>query len=175
MDPVTVVATVLTFAGAVCTSYERISKLVAVVQNAPKELEAIRSRAASINNVVTNIKQALEESAIRQVIEKDERALKNVGALDEPLKAVECTLDEVVDKLKKQTRPTTEGEHYKLRWRYYFSTSDWEQLQARLTTHSDTLGLSMQGLNTCVFGFYSHPNPMLPSHLTPYPATMYYS
>ena len=174
MDPVTIIATVLTFAGAVCKSYERISKIVAVVQNAPKELEAIRSRAASIDNVVTNIKQALEESAIRQVIEKDERALKNVGALKEPLKAVECTLDEVVDKLKKQTRTTTEGEH-KLRWRYYFSTGDWEQLQARLTTHRDTLEFSMHGLNTCVFGFYSNPNPMLPSHLTPSPAIMCYA
>ncbi|KAK0508175.1 hypothetical protein JMJ35_009259 [Cladonia borealis] len=148
MDPVTIITTVVTLAGAVCTSYEHVSRLVAVVQNAPKELEAIRSRAATINSIVTNLKQALEESAIHKVIEKDKLALNNVTALDGALKDVERTLDEVVDKLTKQSRPTTEGEHYKLRWRYYFSTSDWAQLQTRLNTHIQDLGSSMQSLNT---------------------------
>lgn len=175
MDSVTIIATVVTFAGAVSTSYEEILKVVALVQNAPKEFEAIRFRAASINDVVANLKQALEERATCQVIERDKRALDSVRALDEPLKAVECTLDEVVDKLKKQTRPTTEEGHYKLRWRFYFSTSDWEQLQTRLTAYIDVLKLSMQGLLTCVSGFYSHPNPMLQPHLTPFPVFMYYS
>lgn len=148
MDPVTIITTVVALAGAICTSYEQISRVVAVVQNAPKELEAIRSRAANINTIVTNLKQAVEESAIRKAIEKDELALKHVRALDGPLKDVECTLDEVVNKLTKQSRPATEGEHYKLRWRYYFSTSDWVQLQTRLNTHIQVLGTSMQGLNT---------------------------
>ena len=155
MDPVTLITSVITIAGAVCTSYEQISKLVALVQNAPKEIEGIRSRAESITTLVTNLKQALEESAIHRAIEKDKLALKHVRALDGPLKAVECTLDEVVDKLTKQSRPTSEGEHYKLRWRYYLSTSKWEQLQTRLNSHIQVLGASMQGLNTCVFGFHS--------------------
>ena len=155
MDPVTLITTVITIAGAVCTSYEQISKLVALVQDAPKEIKGICSRAASINTLVTNLKQALEESAIHKAIEKDTLALNHVRALDGPLKAVECTLDEVVDKLTKQYRPTSEGEHYKLRWRYYLSSSKWEQLQTRLNSHIQVLGASMQGLNTCVFGFHS--------------------
>ena len=159
MDPVTVITTVIAIAGAVCTSYEQISKLVALVQNAQKELEGIRSRAESINSLVTNLKQALEESTINKAVEKDILALNHVKALDGSLKAVECTLDEVVDILTKQSRPTTGGEHYKLRWRYYFSTSDWEQLQTRLNSHIQVLGASMQGLNTCVFGFHPYSTP----------------
>ena len=161
MDPVTLTTTVITIAGAVCNSYEQISKVVALVRNASKELEGIHSRAASINNVVANLKQALEESAIRKVIEKDELALNHARALDGPLKAVECTLDEVLEKLTKQYRPTTEGKHYKMRWRYYLSTSDWEKLQTRLNFHIEVLGVSMQGLNTCVFGLIPTPPPML--------------
>ena len=173
MDPVTIITTVVTLAGAVCTSYEQISRAVAVVQNAPKELEAIRSRAANINAIVKNLKQAVEENAIHKAIEKDKLALDHVSALDRPLKDVECTLDEVVDKLTKQSRPTTtEGEHYKLRWRYYFSTSDWEQLQTRLNSHIQVLDTSMQGLTTYVFRPHTHPTPSatalsdsLPSYL----------
>ena len=174
MDPVTIVATVLTFAGAVCTSYERISKVVAVVQNAPNELAAIRSQAASINDVVADLKQTIEESDIREAIEKDKRALDHVEKLNRPLKEVQCTLTEVVDKLTNQTRPTTKEGHYKLRWRYYFSTSEWEQLQKRLTAHINVLNISMQGLLTYVSGFYTHPDQMLQPHLTPFPVFMYY-
>ncbi len=159
MDPVTLITTVITIAGAVCKSYEQVSKLVALVRSAPKELEEIRSRAASINSLVANLKLALQESAILKVIEKDELALNHARALDRLLKAVECTLDEVVDKLTKQYRPTTEGKHYTLRWRYYLSTSNWEELQKRLNSHIQVLGASMQGLNTCVFGLYPHSTP----------------
>ena len=160
MDPITLITTVISIAGAVCKSYEQLSKLVALVRNAPKELEGIRSRAASINSLVANLKLALQESAILKVVEKDELALYHARALDGPLKAVECTLDEVVDKLTKQYRPTTEGKRYTLRWRYYLiSTSDWEELQKRLTFHIQVLGASMQGLNTCVFGLYPHSTP----------------
>ena len=157
MDPVTIITTVITLAGAVCTSYDQICRLVAVVQNAPKELEAIRSRAEIINATVTNLKQAVEENAIHKAIEKDKLAQDHVRALDRPLKDVECTLGEVVDKLRKQSRPTSEGEHYKLRRRYYFSTSEWEQLQTRLSSHIQVLGTSMQGLNRCVLGHPSTP------------------
>ncbi|KAL9607951.1 MAG: hypothetical protein Q9167_007189 [Letrouitia subvulpina] len=148
MDPVTLITAIITIAGAVCKSYEHISKLLALIRNASKELGEIHSRAGSINSLVANLKQALEESAIRKVIEKDELAFNHARALDGPLKAVECTLDEVVDKLTKQYRPTTDGKYYKMRWRYYLSTSHWEELQARLTLHIQILGASMQGLNT---------------------------
>ncbi len=65
MDPVTLITAVITIAGAVCKSYEQISKLVALVRNASKELGRIHSRAGSINSLVENLKKALEESAIR--------------------------------------------------------------------------------------------------------------
>lgn len=112
MDPVTLTTSVITIAGAVCKSYGQLSKFVTLIRNASKELEGIRSRAGIINSLIANLKQALEESAIRKVIEKDELALSHVRALDGPLEAVENTLDEVVDKLTKQYRPTTDGKHY---------------------------------------------------------------
>ena len=58
----------------------------------------------------------MEESAIRKVIEKDELALRYVIDSDRALKAVECTLDEVVARLRKQYRPTASGKRYKVRW-----------------------------------------------------------
>lgn len=152
MDPVSLTATVITIAGDVCKSYEQISSYVTLVRNASKDLEGIRSRAGSINSLVTNLKQALEESAIRQVIEKDELALNHVKALDVPLKDVEGTFDEVMDKLTKQYRPTTNGKNYKIRWQYYLRGSDWEALQAKLNDHIQVLNVSMQGLNTLVLG-----------------------
>jgi len=56
MDPVSLTATVITIAGAVCKSYEQISNCVTLVRNASKDLEGIRSRAGSINSLVTNLK-----------------------------------------------------------------------------------------------------------------------
>ena len=153
MDPITLTTTVIALAGAVCQSYEQISKLVTRIRNASKELERIRSRAGSINGLVLNLKRALEESTIRKVIEKDKLALSHVEALDEPLKAVECTLDEVVEKIRKHYRPSNDGEHYKVRWKYYLGASSWEDLQDRLDSSIQTLSASMQGLNTCVSGY----------------------
>ena len=150
MDPVTLTTTVIAIAGAVCKSYEQIAKLVTRIQKASKELERIRSRAENINSLVINLKRALEESAIRKVIERDKLALSHVEALDGPLKAVECTLDEVVEKITEHYRPSKGGKHYKVRWKYYLSTSDWEDLQERLDFSIQILGASMQGLNTCV-------------------------
>ena len=155
MDPVTLTTTVITIAGAVCKSYEQISKFVTLIRNASKDLEGTHSRAKSISHLVANLKQALEESAIRKVTERDQLALNHVKALEEPLKAVECTLDEVVDKLTKQFRPSTKGKHYKVRWQYILGSSDWKELQERLSSHTQVLGASMQGLNTCVSGLLS--------------------
>ena len=175
MDPVTLITTVITIAGAVCKSYEQISKFVTLIKSASKELEGIRSRAGSINVLVANLKQALEENAIRKVIEKDELALKHVKALDEPLKAVEGTLDEVVDKITRQYRPSTSGKHYKIRWQYYLSTSDWEELQTRLSFHIQVLSASMQGLNTLVLGLYPHLTFVTMQSLIMIQVFMYYA
>ncbi len=145
------ITSVITIAGAVCSSYELISKFVTNTRNASKVLEGVRSRAETIKILVMNLKQALEENAIRKVIEKDVLALKHVKALDELLRTVEYTLDEVVVSLTRQYKPTSEGKHYKIRWRYYLNTSDWDELQARLSFHIQVVSASMQGLNTCVY------------------------
>ena len=147
MDPVSLITTVITLTSAVCKSYEQISKVVTLVRNAPKELEAVRSRADSVNTTVGNLKEVLEERTIRSVIEKDRLALKHVNALGKPLKDVERTLDEVATKLAKQYRLSGSGKRYKVRWQYYFTASDWQQLQARLRSHLEVLSLSMQGLD----------------------------
>ena len=78
-------------------------------------------------------------------------ALKHVRELSEPLRAVEGTLDEVVVILTRQYKSTGNRKGYKVRWRYYLTISDWDELQARLSFHIQVLGASMQGLNTCVF------------------------
>ena len=175
MDPFTLTTSVITIAGAVCKSYEQVSKLVKLVRNASKKLEGIRSQAESLDDLVANLKQALEEGAIRKVIEKDKLALSNVQALDRPLKAVKCTLDEVVDKLTKQYRPTSDGKHYKIRWQYYLSTSSWEVLQARLERDVKNLSTSMQSLNTCVFRLCPHLTLHATTLLTPFQALMCYA
>ncbi|KAL9084164.1 MAG: hypothetical protein Q9165_008212 [Trypethelium subeluteriae] len=104
MDPISVTTSVIAIASAICKSYERISKFITLIRNAPKELEGLRSRAESLSSLVANLKQVLEESAMREVIEKDDLALSHVKALDVPMKAVECSLDEVADKLTSHYR-----------------------------------------------------------------------
>lgn len=151
MDPVTIITAIITVAGAVCKSYEQISKFVTNVQNAPKVLEGVRSRVGTIQSLVMNLKLALEETVIRRVIERDVLAFKHVEALSEPLCAVEGTLDEVVVNLTRQYKSTGDRKGYKVRWRYYLAISDWDELQARLSFHIQVLSASMQGLHTCVY------------------------
>lgn len=150
MDPVSLITTVITLTGAVCKSYEQVSRVVTLVRNAPKELEAVKARADSVNTLVGNLKEVLEETSIRSVIEKDRLALKHVNALGNPLKDVERTLDEVSAKLAKQYRLSGNRKQYKVRWQYYFTASEWQQLQARMSSHLDVLSLSMQGLDMFV-------------------------
>ena len=150
MDPVTITATVISLSGAVLQSYQHISGFLSQVRQAPKELEAIQSRSGNISSIVLRLKEALEENSIREVIKKDELALKHVSGLDESLKAVQATLDEVAEKLSKEYRPASDSSTYKVRLQYYFNRSGWETLQNRLRDHSDVLSASMQGLNTYV-------------------------
>lgn len=150
MDPLTVTTAVITIAGAACKSYDQISRIVTLIRHAPKEVEAIQSRAGSINSIVLNLKEALEETAIRNVIVKDGLALKHVKALDEPLHAACSTLDEVLELLGKDYKRSGDGKTYKIRWQYYLNTSAWVALQARLRDHIQVLNTSMQGLNTSV-------------------------
>ena len=165
MDPFTVATTVITIAGAVYKSYEEISKIVALVRNAPKRLEGVHSRAESINSIVLNLKQALEETTTRKAVEKDGLALKHTRALEGTLKAVESTLDKVVGKLTRDYKPKSDGKHLKRRWRYCWrdcmSASTWKELQARLSSHVHDLGTSMHGLNTCVSSSHSYPLGLL--------------
>ncbi|KAL8912551.1 MAG: hypothetical protein Q9172_007485 [Xanthocarpia lactea] len=148
MDPLTVITAVITIAGAVCKSYEKISKFVTNVRNASKVLEGVRSRAWTIQILVLNLKQALEETAIRKVVEMDLLALQHVRGLDEPLRAVGCMLDQVLNGLTRQYKPTRDGNHYKIRWRYFLNSREWDEMQARLGSDIQALGASMQGLNT---------------------------
>ncbi len=67
MDPISLITGIISIAATICKSYEQITQLVTLVQNASKELEAIRSQAESINSLVTNLQQALEETTIRKV------------------------------------------------------------------------------------------------------------
>ena len=150
MDPLTITTAVITIAGATCKSYDQISKIVSLIRQAPKEVEAIQSRAGSINSIVVNLKEALEETAIREVVVRDALALKHVKALDEPLHAACSTLDEVLERFKKDYKHTNDGQTYKIRWQYYLNTSAWVALQARLRDHIQVLNTSMQGLNTSV-------------------------
>lgn len=150
MDPLTVITAAITIAGAVCKSYEQISKIVTNIRNASKVLEGVLSRVRTIHILVMNLKQALEEAAIRKVVETDTLALKHVKALDEPLRAVGCMLDEVINNLTRQYTPTSDGKLYKIRWRYFLKTTEWDEMQARLGSDIQALGASMQGLNTCV-------------------------
>ena len=66
MDPVTLITVVITIAGAVCKSYEQISKFVTNVQHAPKVLEGVRSPVGTIQSLVMDLKLALEETVIRR-------------------------------------------------------------------------------------------------------------
>ena len=149
-DPLTLTTAIITIAGAVCKSYDEISKIVTLVRQASKEVEGIQFRASSINSIVLNLKQALEEATIRDVIGKDALALKHVEALDQPLKATQSTLGDVLGMLNKQYKLASNGKTYKVRWQYYLNTSDWVVLQSRLRDHIQVLGTSMQGLNTSV-------------------------
>lgn len=148
MDPVTVLTTVITLSGTVLKSYQKISSFLTQVQHAPSELEAIKSQSENISTVVSNLKEALEENSVREVLtsKKDELALKHVKALEKPMKDVQATLDEVAEKLLKEYKPASDGSTLKLRLQYYFNRSDWELLQGRLQGHRDVLSSSMQGL-----------------------------
>lgn len=148
MDPLSITTSVITILGAATTTYKEISNFVDTIKNGPKEVEDLRKNASNINNIILNLRDALEERKIRDVLSVDHLAQKHVKDLEGPLSSTKITLERVVDKLHEHFRPSGDGKEYKLRFQWWKAKDDFQKLLDRLRQDKDTLSMSMIGLNT---------------------------
>ena len=148
MDPLSITTSVITILGAATTTYKEISRFVATIKNGPKEVEDIRKNAGNINNIILNLRDALEERKIRDVLSVDYLAQKHVKDLEGPLSSTKITLERVADKLHEHFRPSGDGKEYKLRFQWWKAKEDFQRLLDQLRQDKDALNMSMIGLNT---------------------------
>ncbi len=116
MDPFSIAATVITIAGAGGATYKEISGFIESIKNAPKEVQDIRVDAGNIYNIISNLRDGLEERKIRDVLSADYLSQKHVKDLEAPLIATKATLETVADKLHEHFRSSGDGKEYKLRF-----------------------------------------------------------
>ena len=148
MDPLSIAGSVITVLGAAATTYKEISSFVGTIKNGPQEVEDIRKDAGNINNIILNLRDALEERKIRDVLSVDHLAQKHVKDLEGPLFSTKATLERVADKLHEHFRPSGDGKEYKLRFQWWKAKEDFQKLLYQLRLDKETLSLSMVGLNT---------------------------
>ena len=148
MDPISIAASVIAIVGAATTTYKEISTFVDTIKNGPKEVEDIRKNAGNINNIILNLRDALEERKIRDVLSVDHLAQKHVKDLEGPLVCTKTTLERVAGKLHEHFRPSGDGKEYKLRFQWWKAKEDFQKLLEQLRQDQETLSLSMVGLNT---------------------------
>ena len=85
MDPLSITIAVVTIVGGAAASYEEITSFIDAINRAPKEVEDIRTDSGNIYNIISNLRDALEEGEIRDVISIDNLAQKHVRDLERPL------------------------------------------------------------------------------------------
>lgn len=148
MDPLSTATAVITIAGAATTTYKEISGFIDTIKSAPKEVEDIRLNAGNVYNIISNLRSALEQRNIKDVLSIDLLAQKDVQGLQAPLNRTKATLEEIATKLHEHFRPSGDGKEYKLRFQWWKAKKDFQKLLAQLRQDKETLSLSMVGLNT---------------------------
>lgn len=111
MDPLSIAASVIAILGAATTTYKDISTFADTIKNRPKEVEDIRKNAGNINNTILNLRDALNERKIRDVLSVDHLAQKHVRDLEGPLVSTKTTLERVAKKLHEHFRPRAMGKN----------------------------------------------------------------
>lgn len=153
MDPLSIPMAVITISGATVSIYKAIKKFVDSTSNAPKEIEDVRRDTASVYTTISNLKEALEETRIRHVVDSDELAHKHVNDLVGPLQNCKETLECIRDKLNEHLRPLGNGKEFRPRFHWWRARGDFQELLAKLQSNKEALSLSMTGLNTFVSTF----------------------
>ena len=94
----------VTIVGGATASYKEITSFIDAISRAPKEVEDIRTDSGNIYNITFNLRDALEEGKIQDVISIDYLAQKHVRDAERPLRLTKSTLEKVVEKLHRQFR-----------------------------------------------------------------------
>lgn len=135
MDPLSIIASIISIGGAVVSSAQGLYKLVQSVRDAPQELTAISNNVHSFYLIVLNLQTALDEDAIRDVVRDDEAMLKMVSDLKDPLKSCSELLGQLMQKIQSRLKPTSDGKGMRfgsvdVKW--YFAKKEVNDLMGRL-------------------------------------------
>ena len=147
IDPLSITIAVVTIVGGAAASYEEITSFIDAISRAPKEVEDIRTDSGNISNIISNLRDALEERKIRDMISIDNLS-KACQRSREAAILTKATLEKVVKKIVSARQTFGRGRELKVRFQWWKSRDDFQKLQRQLGQNMATLSLSMAGLNT---------------------------
>lgn len=91
MDPLSIAASVIVIVRAMTTAYNGILDFSDAIKNGPKKAKDIGKSAGNFNNIILNLRDALKERKIRNVLSVDHLTQKHVEDLEGPLASTKTT------------------------------------------------------------------------------------
>ena len=149
MDPLSIIASVAGIGGAVVASAKGLYDLVQTVRDAPHELTAIADSVHGFYSIVYNLQTALNEDAIKDVVQDDPAMLNMVSDLKNPLKRCSELLAQLMLKIRSRLKPTEDGRSMKigtsdLMW--YWARREVHELMARLEASRSNVDTSLNSI-----------------------------
>lgn len=161
MDPLSIIAGVVSIACAACSASQKIFKLVDSIKGGPEQIHAIARDADAFYTIIYSLQVALEEENIRLVVSEDPSLMQMIENLRRPLSNCQVVLGQLMVKIESRTKPAADGRGLRmskrdLKWAFYAKT-EVKTLMKRLEATKSTLDNGLGAVITyvesiCPFG-----------------------
>ncbi len=126
-DPLSIIASVCSIAGAAIFSYQALSDMVEGIRNAPEEITSLSRDSHSFYNTVRSLQSTLQRQDITDKIMDDPDLMAAVANMGEPLGHCSTLLGQLLVKVQAHMKPNDTGGGFKISsvdFAWYFTTKN---------------------------------------------------
>ena len=154
MDPLSVIAGVVSIASATCSASQALFQLVDDIKGGPEQVQAISRDAHAFYSVIFSLNLALQDRNIRLIISDDPSLVQMIENLSRPLSNCQAVLGQLMVKIEPRVKPTSDGRAFRInkldfRWGF-FAKNEVKELMTRLEATKSTLDNALGSITTYV-------------------------
>ena len=158
MDPLSIIAGVVSIAAAACSGSQALFELVEDIKSGPEQIHAIARDAHALNSIVSSLHIALRHKDMPLIVSDDADLVQMIANLGPPLSSCQAVLCQLMVKIEAHVKPASDGRGFRmskrdLKWSFYAKT-EVKNLTTRLEATKSTLDNALGAVNTYVGRFY---------------------
>ena len=154
MDPLSVIAGVVSIASATCSASQALFKLVDNIKGGPEQVQAISRDAHAFYSVIFSLDLALQDRDFRSIISDDPSLVQLFENFRRPLSNCQAVLGQLMIKIEPRIKPTSDGRAFRInkldiKWAF-FAKNELKELMTRLEATKSTLDTALGSITTYI-------------------------